>query len=92
MVVGSRSLVDCTNNISNYGFRCFNLAEMKKTAKTKLRKSQQAMRTRQHKNRMHTEKVKPFTPEEEDAIGDDWDRELLGDDAIILEDHDIGNK
>ena len=29
---------------------------------------------------------------EEDAIADDWDRELLGDDYLLLEGHDIGNK
>ena len=63
-----------------------------KKSKVKARKNFQAMRTRQHKNRMHAEKVKHFTPEEEDAIGDDWDREMLGDDYLILQDHDIGNK
>lgn len=30
--------------------------------------------------------------EEAQAVADDWDREMLGDDAVILEDHDIGNK
>ena len=65
---------------------------MKKTVKTKVRKGLKAMQTRKHKNRMRAEKVKPFTPEEEIAIGEDWDRELLGDDYLILQDHDIGNK
>ena len=29
---------------------------------------------------------------DQQAIADDWDRELLGDDYLLLEGHDIGNK
>ena len=29
---------------------------------------------------------------EDKAFAEDWDRELLGDDYLILEDHDVGNK
>ncbi len=33
-----------------------------------------------------------YTEEEKEAIAEDWDREMLGDDADILAGHDIGNK
>lgn len=30
--------------------------------------------------------------EEAEAVAEDWDREMLGDDYLLLEDHDIGDK
>jgi len=74
---------------TNFSLREPTEAEILKLPLLKISRAQRALRAAKEEIKLEQEDI---TEEEAQAISDEWDREMLGDDADILRDHDIGNK